>query len=166
MDERRGRAATRARSAYASSSRGARALVLLGTRRAARAPRPLTGARRIKRAASRAITTRLVNPPVLWALERVPRRTGWAILETTERRSGRPRRVPVGDGLRGEQFWIVTEHGWHADYVRNIARQPRVRVNLAGHWREGTAHILPADDPYRRLRRLRRPLNDAALLLV
>jgi hypothetical protein len=39
-------------------------------------------------------------------------------------------------------------------------------VNIAGRWRTGTAHLLPDDDPYRRLRWLGRPLNDTALLLV
>jgi deazaflavin-dependent oxidoreductase (nitroreductase family) len=143
-----------------------RALEFLGTRRAPPRPAPLSRARRIKREASRTTTTRLVNPLVRAALERIPRRTGWAMLETTGRHSGLPRRVPVGDGLRGDHFWIVTEHGWSAHYVRNILRDPRVRVNVAGRWRTGTAHVLPDDDPYRRLRQLRRPVNDAALLLV
>jgi deazaflavin-dependent oxidoreductase (nitroreductase family) len=140
-----------------------RALALLGTGPAPAAP---SRGRRLKRRVSRAITTRFVNPPVRRLLERIPRRTGWAVLETTGRRTGQPRRVPVGDGLRGNQFWIVTEHGWGADYVRNIQADPRVRVNIAGRWRTGTAHILADDDPYRRLRWLRRPANDAALLLV
>jgi deazaflavin-dependent oxidoreductase (nitroreductase family) len=139
---------------------------LLGTRRAEQAPSALGAGRRAKRKLSRFVTARLVNPPVRWALERIPQRTGWAVLETTGRRTGVKRRTPLGDGLRGQEFWIVTEHGWGADYVRNIRRDPRVRVNIAGRWRSGTAHILPDDDPYRRLRRLGRPVNDAALLLV
>jgi deazaflavin-dependent oxidoreductase (nitroreductase family) len=142
-----------------------RGLALLGTGRAPASP-SLPRPRPTKRRVSRAVTTRFVNPPVRWALERIPRRTGWAVLETTGRRTGRPRRTPVGDGLRGDHFWIVTEHGWSAHYVRNIQADARVRVNIAGRWRTGTAHILPDDDPYRRLRWLRRPVNDAALLLV
>jgi len=148
------------------SGLGDRALALLGTRRAAQEPTPPTPGRRIKRKVSRVLTSRIVNPPVRWMLQRIPRRTGWAVLETTGRRTGLARRTPVGDGLRGDAFWIVTEHGWGADYVRNISHDRRVRVNIAGRWRSGTAHILPADDPYRRLRWLRRPVNDAALLLV
>jgi deazaflavin-dependent oxidoreductase (nitroreductase family) len=109
---------------------------------------------------------RLLNPVMRRALEAglVPR--GWALLETTGRRSGRPRRVPVGDGLRGKHFWIVAEHGRHADYVRNIERDPRVRVKARGRWYTGTAHVLADDDPRERLRRLRRPLNDAGLRLM
>jgi deazaflavin-dependent oxidoreductase (nitroreductase family) len=118
-----------------------------------------------KRTASRLLSTRLVNPAVRVLAERglAP---GVALLETTGRRSGLPRRTPVGNGLRGEQFWVVTEHGWDAAYVRNIQADPRVRVNVGGRWRSGTAHILPDEDPYARLRALRRPLNDAMLLAV
>ena len=88
---------------------------------------------------------------------------GVALLETTGRRSGQPRRVPVGDGLRGSQFWIVAEHGRQADYVRNIERDPRVRVKVARRWYTGTAHVLPDDDPHERMRWLRRPLNDTGV---
>jgi hypothetical protein len=41
-----------------------------------------------------------------------------------------------------------------------------VRVKARGRWRTGTAQLLPDDDPYARLRWLKRPLNDTALLLV
>jgi deazaflavin-dependent oxidoreductase (nitroreductase family) len=141
---------------------------LLGTGRAPRVP-TLAGvstARRTKRKASKAVTTRLVNPVVRRALEVLPIRAGITLLETTGRRTGRPRRVPVGDGLRGDTFWVVTEHGWNADYVRNIQRNPRVRVKVGRRWRGGTAHILIDDDPFDRLRWLRRPLNDTLLLAV
>ena len=74
--------------------------------------------------------------------------------------------MPVGNGLRGEHFWIVTEHGWAADYVKNIRKDPRVRVKVGPRWYSGTAHILPDDDPRERLRKLRRPVNDAMLLAV
>ena len=41
-----------------------------------------------------------------------------------------------------------------------------MRVKVGGRWYRGTATILPDDDPYERLRRLRRPVNDALLLAV
>src|SRR5690349_6521935 len=118
------------------------------------------------RRVSRFLSVRLLNPVMRRALEAglVPR--GWALLETTGRRSGRPRRVPVGDGLRGDRFWIVAEHGRHADYVRNIERDPRVRVLVRGRWHAGTAHVLPDEDPKALLRALKRPLNDAGLIVM
>jgi deazaflavin-dependent oxidoreductase (nitroreductase family) len=120
----------------------------------------------LKRRASKFASVRLLNPVMVRLLDAgvVPR--GWALLETTGRRSGRPRRVPVGDGLRGDTFWIVAEHGRHADYVRNIEREPRVRVKARGRWRTGTAHVLPGEDPKALLRALKRPLNDAGLLVM
>ena len=116
-----------------------------------------------KRRWSKFASVRLLNPVMRRALEAglVPR--GWALLETTGRRSGEPRRVPVGNGLRGAHFWIVAEHGRQADYVRNIERDPRVRVKVGRHWHAGTAHLLPDDDPRARLRTLDRPLNDVGL---
>ena len=121
--------------------------------------------RATKRRVSRFITNRLVNPFVRGMLDRA-RLPGWALLETTGRRSGEPRRVPVGDGLRGEHFWIVTEHGRHSSYVKNIEANPRVRVKVGRTWFDGTAQILEDDDPYERLRWLKRPANDSMLRMV
>ena len=52
----------------------------------------------------------------------------FALLETTGRRTGRPRHTPVGNGLIGDTFWLVAAHGEQADYVRNLIAQPRVRI--------------------------------------
>jgi deazaflavin-dependent oxidoreductase (nitroreductase family) len=100
----------------------------------------------------------LLNPPIrlLFALQMVP--PGYALLETRGRASGRPRRTPVGNGVEGQEFWIVTEHGFNAGYVRNIQHDPRVRVRfrhgLRLRWRGGNAQILPDDDPRERQRTL------------
>jgi deazaflavin-dependent oxidoreductase (nitroreductase family) len=99
---------------------------------------------------------RLMNPVVRRALGRGWRIPGYALLETTGRNSGLPRRTPVGDGLDGDTFWIVAEHGRRADYVRNIEADRRVRVLVRGTWRWGTALPLPHDDPRERQRILGR----------
>ena len=140
-------------------------LRLLGTARAGDADPPPAAARQAKRRVFRTITNRVVNPVIRPLVGRGALGPGWALLETRGRTTGRPRVVPVGNGLRGDTFWIVTEHGRHADYVRNIEADPRVRVKVGGRWRTGTAHISD-EDPYERLRRLRRPVNDAMLLAV
>ena len=88
---------------------------------------------------------------------------GTAILETTGRKSGQPRRTPVTDGLDGDRFWIVAEHGRKAAYVRNIEANPRVRVRIGRRWREGTAHLMPEDDPRERLRYITRTRKRSAL---
>jgi deazaflavin-dependent oxidoreductase (nitroreductase family) len=92
---------------------------------------------------------------------------GYALLETTGRKTGKSRRTPVGDGQVGEQFWIVAEHGTKSGYVRNIASNPRVRVKLrAGlraRWRAGTAIALPDDDPRERQRWLFRQIPSSVM---
>jgi deazaflavin-dependent oxidoreductase (nitroreductase family) len=81
---------------------------------------------------------------------------GQAILETTGRRSGLPRRTPVGGRKEGSTFWMVSDHGVASNYVRNIQADPRVRVQVQGTWYPGTAAVLPDDDARERLKRLPR----------
>ena len=57
------------------------------------------------------------------------------------------------NGLAGDTFWIVSEHGRQSSYVRNIEANPRVRVKVGrGRWRSGTAAVVPGEDPRARLR--------------
>ncbi len=72
---------------------------------------------------------------------------GVALLETIGRRSGEPRQNPVTDGLRGNTFWLIAEHGSTAGYVKNLKANPKVRVKTHGRWRTGTANVMPNDDP-------------------
>jgi deazaflavin-dependent oxidoreductase (nitroreductase family) len=98
----------------------------------------------------------LFNPAIklLFRLGVVP--PGYALLETVGRRSGLPRRTPVGDGLIGDTFWIVAEHVLSAAYVRNLRADPRVRVRRGRRtvWRRGIAWVLPDDDRRERQRQL------------
>jgi hypothetical protein len=72
----------------------------------------------------------------------------------------------VGDGRIGNQFWLVAEHGMKAGYVRNIERDPRVRLKLRegfrARWRTGTAHLLPDDDSRERQGWLKSQLPSSA----
>jgi deazaflavin-dependent oxidoreductase (nitroreductase family) len=98
----------------------------------------------------------VLNPPIkmLFAIGVVP--PGYALLETTGRKTGKTRRTPVGDARVGYQFWIVAEHGMKAGYVLNLVRHPRVRLKLrkglGARWHTGTAHVLSDDDPRARQR--------------
>lgn len=103
---------------------------------------------------------RLLNPAVrlLFRVHLVP--PGWALLETRGRKSGQARVTPVGDGLLGDTFWVVAEHGPKAGYVRNIKADPHVRVlvreGLGQRWRSGVASVLPEDDVRERQRTVTR----------
>ncbi len=98
----------------------------------------------------------VLNPPIklLFAMGIVP--PGYALLETTGRKTGKARRTPVGDARVGGRLWIVAEHGMKAGYVLNLVRHPRVRVKLrkglGAQWHTGTAHVLSEDDPRERQR--------------
>jgi deazaflavin-dependent oxidoreductase (nitroreductase family) len=87
----------------------------------------------------------------------------YALLETTGRRTGRRRQVPVANGLQGDTFWLIAALGDRAQYVRNLRANPRVRVKarpvrlrdgLRMSWRTGTAQVMPGDDARQRHRQL------------
>jgi deazaflavin-dependent oxidoreductase (nitroreductase family) len=123
---------------------------------------PLLDKRRISTFAS----AKLLNP-----LVRAAARAGLplptvVLLETTGRRSGQPRRVPVGKALEGDTLWVVAEHGRRSGYVRNIEADPRVRVRVGRRWRTGTAHVLTGDDWRERQRRMPNRLNSAVVRAV
>jgi deazaflavin-dependent oxidoreductase (nitroreductase family) len=83
---------------------------------------------------------------------------GLAILETRGHASGKTRRVPVGNGRKGDSFWIIAEHGTRAGYVHNIQHDPhvrvRLRIGLRYRWVPGIATICPDDDPLARQRHI------------
>jgi deazaflavin-dependent oxidoreductase (nitroreductase family) len=119
-----------------------------------------------KRRVSTFASNRLLNPFVRAAANAGLPLPGIVILETTGRRSGEPRRTPVGKAVVGDSVWVIAEHGRRASYVRNIEANPRVRVRIGRDWRTGTARLLPDDDPLERQRRLPNRINSAAVRLA
>jgi deazaflavin-dependent oxidoreductase (nitroreductase family) len=95
-----------------------------------------------KRRASTFLSARLFNRLVLAAARAGLPTPTVVILETTGRKSGLPRRVPVTRTVEGDTVWIVTEHGRRAAYVKNIEADPEVRVRIGRRWRAGRAEIL------------------------
>jgi deazaflavin-dependent oxidoreductase (nitroreductase family) len=111
------------------------------------------------------IQNRLLNRPARALLARGLGPPTYALLETTGRRSGLPRQVPVANGLQGRTFWLIAGLGDEAQYVKNIAANPRVRVKarparlrdgLRMRWYSGTARPMPEDDARRRHEQLGR----------
>ena len=112
------------------------------------------------------LTAKVVNPIV-----RAAARAGIplplvVILETRGRKTGQPRRIPVGKAVEGDTLWVVAEHGRKAAYVKNIEADPHVRVRVGRKWRSGTAHVLYDDDWRERQRQLPNKLNSATVRLV
>jgi deazaflavin-dependent oxidoreductase (nitroreductase family) len=117
----------------------------------------------VNRRVSTFLSARLLNPLVRAAADAGLPLPGLVILETTGRRSGQPRRTPVGKAQEGDTLWVIAEHGRRASYVRNIEANPRVRVRVGRDWRTGTARVLLDDDPRERQRRIPNRLNSAAV---
>ena len=93
-----------------------------------------------KRQLSTALAKYVVNPVTSRLAGYLP---FWALLETTGRKSGEPRRTPVGNGLEGETFWLVAEHGRCANYIKNIVADPHVRVRVTGGGDRGSQPFSP-----------------------
>jgi len=111
----------------------------------------------LKRSVVHRVQRYIVNP--------IGRKLPTTMIETVGRKTGQPRRTAVGGRIVDNQFWMVSEHGEHSNYVRNIKANPNVRVRAGGRWRTGTAHLLPADDPIARLGELP-GLNSAVVRMM
>jgi deazaflavin-dependent oxidoreductase (nitroreductase family) len=102
----------------------------------------MTGLAKVRRRVAMAIW-RVVNPLAIRLAGVAP---WWVVLETTGRRSGRPRQVPLARGpVTGNTAWVIAVHGRHATFARNIAASPEVRLKLRGRWHSGMASLVPLD---------------------
>jgi deazaflavin-dependent oxidoreductase (nitroreductase family) len=109
------------------------------------------------------IQNRVINRPLAAMLRVGLGPPTYALLETTGRRTGQPRQLPVANGLQGDTFWLIAGLGERAQYVRNIKADPHVRIRARpallrdgwrARWRSGTARLMPDDDARERHRRL------------
>ena len=119
-----------------------------------------------KRRISTFLSAKLMNPLLKAAADAGIPLPSVVILETTGRKSGQPRRNPVGKAIEGNTLWIVAEHGRRANYVRNLTANPRARVKIGRRWRTGTAHAMPEDDPRERQRRMPNKLGSAMVRVM
>ncbi len=119
-----------------------------------------------KRRVSTFLTAKVVNPIVRTAARLGIPLPLVVILETRGRKSGQPRRIPVGKAITGDTLWIVAEHGRRAAYVKNIEADPHVQVRVGRRWRSGIAQVLYDDDWRVRQRQLPNKLNSATVRLM
>jgi deazaflavin-dependent oxidoreductase (nitroreductase family) len=119
-----------------------------------------------KRRLSTFLSAKLFNRLVLAAARAGLPTPSVVVLETTGRRSGEPRRVPVTRLVEGDTLWIVTEHGRKAAYVRNIEANPGVRVRIGRRWRTGTARVVEGVDWRALQRRMPNKLSSATVRLM
>ena len=96
---------------------------------------------------------RYVANPVVGFAQRLGIRTTFATeLETTGRKSGELRTVPVAAAFDATGAWVISQHGTRSGWAYNIAAQPTVRIRQGENWRTGTAVFVTDDDPRLRAR--------------
>ena len=106
-------------------------------------PETLDGPQRRRRSRNR-MFWRIVNPPTRPLAGVAP---WWVLLETRGRRTGAPRRTPLARGPReGDVLWLISVHGRHAAWVRNVEVTPEVRIKLSGRWHDGRATVHDYDE--------------------
>jgi deazaflavin-dependent oxidoreductase (nitroreductase family) len=63
-------------------------------------------------------------------------------LTTTGRRSGRPHRIEIWFATQDRTLYLMSGGRDNADWVRNLAANPRVSVELGGETHQGIARVL------------------------
>ena len=70
------------------------------------------------------------------------RREEFLYLTTTGRKTGQPREIEIWWLEHGGRYYILAENGHAAQWVKNIANEPRVRVRLGDREFTATARAL------------------------
>jgi deazaflavin-dependent oxidoreductase (nitroreductase family) len=103
----------------------------------------MTGVQRLRRAIAMFLW-RLMNPAARRLAGIAP---FWVVLETSGRRTGRPRQTPLARGPQErDATWLIAVHGRHSTWVRNVEASPDIRIRIRGRWRAGTAAVVPWDE--------------------
>jgi deazaflavin-dependent oxidoreductase (nitroreductase family) len=102
----------------------------------------MTRRKRLKRSLM-LVVWRIINPPNRLLAGVAP---WWVLIETVGRRTGQQRRTPLARGpLDGDTTWLISVHGRHASWVKNLEDSPTVRLRIKGRWRTGRASVVRYD---------------------
>lgn len=77
------------------------------------------------------------------------RAPGWVLLTTRGRKTGLPREVLLPCERSRDAIIVISTYGWRSHWIRNIQRDPRVRVTCAGWTLEGRAELVEDPDAKR-----------------
>ncbi len=78
----------------------------------------------------------------------------YCYLTTTGRVSGEPREIEIWFGLDGDTLYMLSGGGDRSNWVKNLIREPEVRVRLGDRIFEGRARIVSNPDEDARARHL------------
>ncbi|MBO0852842.1 MAG: nitroreductase family deazaflavin-dependent oxidoreductase [Nocardia sp.] len=73
-------------------------------------------------------------------------------LETTGRKTGLARVIPVAASFDDDGAWVISQHGTRSGWGANITADPEVRIRRGKQWRTGHAHFVHDDDVEARAR--------------
>jgi deazaflavin-dependent oxidoreductase (nitroreductase family) len=70
------------------------------------------------------------------------RAPGWVLLTTRGRKTGLPREILLPCERSAESLLVISTYGWRSHWIRNIQRDPKVRVTCGGWVVAGRAEIV------------------------
>ena len=71
--------------------------------------------------------------------ERAP---GWVLLTTTGRKTGLAREVLLPCERSRDALIVISTYGWRSHWIRNLKRDPRVRITVGGWLVSGRAEVI------------------------
>jgi deazaflavin-dependent oxidoreductase (nitroreductase family) len=91
--------------------------------------------------------------------------SGFVVLETRGRKSGRTRRTPLAATRFGSHVLVATFRGDRSHWVLNLAAEPRTRIWLSGKPRKTRAFVMCQGKRFRTPRSLPAPIQAVARIL-
>jgi len=70
------------------------------------------------------------------------RAPGWVLLTTTGRRTGLPREVLLPCARSDNHVFLISTYGWQSDWIRNLRKNPEVKVTCNGVVVSGRAKVI------------------------
>lgn len=67
---------------------------------------------------------------------------GWVLLTTTGRRTGLPRETLMPCTRSDNQIFLISTYGWRSDWLRNLRKNPKVKVTCDGKVVSGHAKVI------------------------
>jgi deazaflavin-dependent oxidoreductase (nitroreductase family) len=79
------------------------------------------------------------------------RSPGWVVLTTIGRRTGLPRQTLLPCGRRDGEIVVVSTYGWRSDWIRNLRKNPQVKVSRDATEVGGIAEVIEDLERKRRI---------------
>lgn len=67
---------------------------------------------------------------------------GWVLLTTTGRRTGLPRETLLPCVRSDKEVYLISTYGWQSDWIRNLRKNPEVKVTCNGRVVPGRAKMI------------------------